>query len=193
MRPLMPIKPSLVSAWTGRTWGRCWCLTQCSSGFWVSVVCPGTSAEVEKMGCTAEINPLPAPAERGAVWTGCLAVLKVKLVIFVGTAGLPQEMEWWAGQVRVPSLVAGRGEARSSALSARMRLFHQKSKILLPCGLYLLMPVVSEPEVSFSFLGCSLMSFKVHQTTESFCSFCFLHIPTTVALTNAVSWKRNQQ
>lgn len=71
MRQLMPIKPSLVSAWTGRTWGRCWCLTQCSTGLWVCVVCPGTSAEehilkaeVEKMRCTAEINPLSAPAER---------------------------------------------------------------------------------------------------------------------------------
>lgn len=45
------------------------------------------------------------------------------------------------------------------------------------CGFSLL-----EPEVFFSFLGYSFMSFKVHKITESFYSFCFLHISTAVAL-----------
>lgn len=71
MRQPMPIKPSLISAWTGRTWGHCWCLTRCSVGFCVCVVCPCTSAEkhilkaeVKKMGCTAEIHFLLASAGR---------------------------------------------------------------------------------------------------------------------------------
>lgn len=41
-----------------------------------------------------------------------------------------------------------------------------------------------EPEVFFSFLSYSFMSFKVHQVTESFSSFCFLHISTAVALSD---------
>lgn len=60
---------------------------------------------------------------------------------FVGTARLPQEetdgVVSWAGESPLPSLVGGRGETRSSALSTRMQLFHQKSEIILPGGLYL--------------------------------------------------------
>lgn len=46
------------------------------------------------------------------------------------------------------------------------------------CGFSLL-----EPEVFFSFLGCSFMSFKVHQITESFYSFVFYAF-TAVALSD---------
>lgn len=41
-----------------------------------------------------------------------------------------------------------------------------------------------EPEVFFSFFGYSFMSFKVHQITESFYSFCFLHICRNIALSD---------
>lgn len=71
MRQLMPIKPSLIFAWTGRTRGHCWCLTQCSVGFCMCVACPYTSAErhilkadLKKMGCTADTQSLLASAER---------------------------------------------------------------------------------------------------------------------------------
>lgn len=47
------------------------------------------------------------------------------------------------------------------------------------CGFSLL-----EPEVFSSFLCYSFMSFEVHQMTESFYSFCFLHTSTAVALSD---------
>lgn len=143
MRQPMPIKPSLISAWTGRTRGHCWCLTRCSVGFCVCVVCPCTShilkVEVKIWGTQQKYVPcwpqLRAPSEQE------FGSYEGEAGDFVGTARLPQEetdgVVSWAGESPLPSLVGGRGETRSSALSTRMQLFHQKSEIILPSGLYL--------------------------------------------------------
>lgn len=98
----MPIKPSLIFAWTGRTRGHCWCLTQCSVGFCMCVACPYTSAErhilkadLKKMGCTADTQSLLASAERvpsNRVFGSCDS----EADDFLGAARLPHEktVEW---------------------------------------------------------------------------------------------------
>lgn len=145
MRQPMPIKPSLISAWTGRTWGHCWCLTRCSVGFCVCVVCPWTShilkVEVKKMGYTHSRNIFLVSLSWAYHLNRVFGSYEGEAGDFIVTARLPQEetdgVVSWARESPLPSLVGGRGEAKSSALSTRMQSFHQKSEIVLPGSVYL--------------------------------------------------------
>lgn len=99
-------------------------------------------------------------------------------------------MEWWAGQVRVlfhHCWVEGVPQD-PQPFQQGWGCFIRKERFFFlvvctchgeadACGFSLL-----EPEVFFSFLGYSFMSFKVLQITESFYSFCFLHVSAAVAL-----------
>lgn len=137
------------TACVGRARGRCSCLSRlCVRG----VSCSSTVLPIEKhvlkvgvrkMGCTVKRCSLVTSAERvpSEQWDIWQNHFEGEAGDFVGTSRLPQEETEgavsWADASPLPSPMGGRGKTRSSALSTRMRLLQQKSKIIHPCGLYL--------------------------------------------------------